>query len=133
MPDSKGSINSSKLLDTGPEKNPEENEQKLNVLEIKQEKNEKTDKEATVTATTSNKNNPSLIQTRNSLVGKLLGGEYQVPVSKLYVFKDHSSISMLLDTASFLIGIVATRASIIGDSIAQHAPLNQRPGWVGSL
>ncbi|PVU97034.1 hypothetical protein BB559_002165 [Furculomyces boomerangus] len=59
MPDSKGSINSSKLLDTGPEKNPEENEQKLNVLEIKQEKNEKTDKEATVTATASNKNNVS--------------------------------------------------------------------------
>ncbi|PVU95116.1 hypothetical protein BB559_002833, partial [Furculomyces boomerangus] len=59
MPDSKGSINSSKLLDTGPEKNPEENGQKLNVLEIKQEKNEKTDKEATVTATASNKNNVS--------------------------------------------------------------------------
>ncbi|PWA01615.1 hypothetical protein BB558_002274, partial [Smittium angustum] len=56
MPDSKGSINSSKLLDTGPEKNPEENGQKLNVLEIKQEK---TDKEATVTATASNKNNVS--------------------------------------------------------------------------
>ncbi|PVZ97860.1 hypothetical protein BB558_006171, partial [Smittium angustum] len=56
MPDSKGSINSSKLLDTGPEKNPEESGQKLNVLEIKQEKNEK---EATVTATASNKNNVS--------------------------------------------------------------------------
>ncbi|PVU88792.1 hypothetical protein BB559_005392, partial [Furculomyces boomerangus] len=59
MPDSKGSKHSSKLLDTGPEKNPEENGQKLNVLEIKQEKNEKTDKEATVTATASNKNNVS--------------------------------------------------------------------------
>ncbi|PVU88225.1 hypothetical protein BB559_005682 [Furculomyces boomerangus] len=59
MPDSKGSIYSSKLLDTGPEKNPEENGQKLNVLEIKREKNEKSDKEATVTATASNKNNVS--------------------------------------------------------------------------
>ncbi|PVU88457.1 hypothetical protein BB559_005563 [Furculomyces boomerangus] len=59
MPDSKGSINSSKLLDTGPEKNLEENGQKLNVLQVKQEKNEKTDKEATVTATASNKNNVS--------------------------------------------------------------------------
>ncbi|PVU86961.1 hypothetical protein BB559_006301, partial [Furculomyces boomerangus] len=54
-----GSINSSKLLDTGPEKNPKENRQKLNVLEIKQEKNEKNQKEATVTATASNKNNVS--------------------------------------------------------------------------
>ncbi|PWA02669.1 hypothetical protein BB558_001186 [Smittium angustum] len=59
MLDSKSSKHSSKLLDTGPEKNPEEIGQKLNVLEIKQEKNEKTDKEATVTATASNKNNVS--------------------------------------------------------------------------
>ncbi|PVZ97049.1 hypothetical protein BB558_007019, partial [Smittium angustum] len=59
MPDSKGSKHSSKLLDTGSEKNPEENGQKLNVLEIKQEKNEKNEKEATVTATASNKNNVS--------------------------------------------------------------------------
>ncbi|PVZ97762.1 hypothetical protein BB558_006270, partial [Smittium angustum] len=59
MPDSKGSINSSKLLDTGPEKNPEENGQRSNVLEIKNENTTKNEKEATVTATASNKNNVS--------------------------------------------------------------------------
>ncbi|PWA02414.1 hypothetical protein BB558_001454 [Smittium angustum] len=56
---SKGSKNSSKLLGTGPEKNPEENGQKLNVLEIKKENNTKNEKEATVTATASNKINVS--------------------------------------------------------------------------
>ncbi|PVZ98357.1 hypothetical protein BB558_005639, partial [Smittium angustum] len=70
---------------------------------------------------------PLLIQTRNSLVGKLLGGEYQVPVSKLLVSNDMMPINMLLDTASYLAGIVTTQASIIDDSIAQHVLLNQRP------
>ncbi|PVZ97146.1 hypothetical protein BB558_006908 [Smittium angustum] len=59
MPDSKSSKHSSKLLDTGPEKNPEENGQKLNVLQVKQENTTKNEKEATVTATASNKNNVS--------------------------------------------------------------------------
>ncbi|PVU87088.1 hypothetical protein BB559_006230, partial [Furculomyces boomerangus] len=43
------------------------------------------------------------------------------------VSNDMMPINMLLNTASFLIGIVAPRASIINDIIAQHAPLNQRP------
>ncbi|PVU86178.1 hypothetical protein BB559_006626 [Furculomyces boomerangus] len=70
---------------------------------------------------------PQSIQTRDILVGKLLEGEYKVPIFKLHVSNDMMPIIMLLDTASFLIGIVATRARIIDDSIAQHALLNQRP------
>ncbi|PVU89750.1 hypothetical protein BB559_004963, partial [Furculomyces boomerangus] len=64
---------------------------------------------------------------RTTLISNLFGGEYKAPASKLEVSKDLIPINMLLNTAPFLIGIVATRASIIDDSIAQHAPLNQHP------
>ncbi|PWA00781.1 hypothetical protein BB558_003158 [Smittium angustum] len=59
------------------------------------------------------------------VVYKLLGW-YKVLVSELHVSEDLIPINILLDTASYLAGIVAPRASIIDDIIAQHAPLNQR-------
>ncbi|PVU98325.1 hypothetical protein BB559_001673, partial [Furculomyces boomerangus] len=45
-------------------------------------------------------------------------GEYQVPVSKPLVSNDMMPINMFMDMGSFLVGVIANRASIACDSIA---------------
>ncbi|PVZ98062.1 hypothetical protein BB558_004066 [Smittium angustum] len=54
-------------------------------------------------------------------------GELKASVFQLHTCRDFYGANMMLDTAPYLTLIVAPRAIIINNIVAQHAPLNQRP------
>ncbi|PVZ97769.1 hypothetical protein BB558_006263 [Smittium angustum] len=56
-----------------------------------------------------------------------LGEELKASVSQLHASRDFYGENMVLDTDTYLILIVATRASITNNIVAQHALLNQHP------